>query len=328
MKKSLVALAVLAASGAAMAQSTVSVYGIADLWVGQSKENNLSQTKLDSGGLSGSRFGLKGSEDLGGGLQANFMLEQGFDLDTGELDTAGTAFSRQAWVGLSGGFGEIQVGKVWTALDDVSGATNSGFDSALSATNNVFESTGFDANPANGMRYTTPEFGGFKAAISYSLGEDKTATLDASSKTAVSLQYASGPVTAVLGYQTEEPQGSGASTDYTRLGGAYDLGMVKLLASYGRVKESGADRTSEYQIGADVPLSGAMTLSAGYASSTTDNAAGAKQTERSGYGIALAYTLSKRTMVYAGVRRAEQEDAAGVRTDKDSLYAVGLKHTF
>ena len=186
MKKSLIALAVMAASGAALAQSSVQVYGIVDAWVGserdrwfdhdknQSKLNEPRQTKLGSGGISGSRFGFKGTEDLGGGLKANFLLEQGFDVDTGkggvDADGKPLQFSRQAYVGFSGGFGEVKLGKIWTAYDDISGATNSAFDSKFSATAKVFASGGYNANPNNGLYYATPSFGGFSGALSYALG--------------------------------------------------------------------------------------------------------------------------------------------------------------
>lgn len=78
----------------------------------------VSQWTVESGTVSGSRWGLMGSEDLGGGLKLNFDLEQGFGIDTGN-QTAGQSFSRQAWVGFSGGFGEVRIGKPWTAYDDV-----------------------------------------------------------------------------------------------------------------------------------------------------------------------------------------------------------------
>ena len=144
MKKSLIALAVLAASGAAMAQSSVSLYGVADVWFGSVKDGapgaRTSQTVVESGGVTDSRWGLKGSEDLGGGLKANFLLEQGFNLDSGAFsDTNGdgvadTGFNRQAYVSLSSNsFGEVKLGKVATAYDSVSENTYSAFDSALSA---------------------------------------------------------------------------------------------------------------------------------------------------------------------------------------------------
>lgn len=333
MKKSLIALAVLAASGAAMAQSSVTVYGIADIWFGSSKAglNGVRQTVLESGGVSGSRFGFKGTEDLGGGLKANFLLEQGFSLDTGAAgdspaDGTPDAFSRQAYVGLSGGFGEVKLGKMWTAYDDISGATNSAFDSALAAVNNVFVSNGYAANPKNGLYYATPSFGGFSGAVSYAFGEDKTATLSASNTVAFHAKYENGPIFAGVAYQREKALG-GATDKFTRINGSYDFGPAKLLASYGNAKESTGEKSNEYHIGVDVPLSGALTLSGGYATSKT-KLAGVTNSKRSGYGIALAYGLSKRTTVYTGVHSDTEKDGAGVKTDKNTIYAVGIKHTF
>ena len=329
MKKSLIALAVLAASGAAMAQSSVTVYGIADIWFGSSKAglNGVRQTVLESGGVSGSRFGFKGTEDLGGGLKANFLLEQGFSLDTGAASASTKAFNRQAYVGLSGGFGEVKLGNVYTAYDDISGATNSAFDSVLAAANNVFVSNGYTSNPNNNIYYATPSFGGFSGAVSYGLGENKTATLSASNTTAFHAKYENGPIYAGVAYQRQKPQGSGASDKFTRINGSYDFGVAKLLASYGNVKEDTGEKTNEYHIGVDVPLGGALTLSGGYATSKT-KLAGATQSKRSGYGIALAYGLSKRTTVYTGAHSDTEKDGAGVKTDKNTSYAVGIKHTF
>jgi len=115
MKKTLVALAVLAASGASMAQSTVTLYGIADVQFNIESSDktgtSISQNQIASGGVNGSRFGLKGSEDVGGGLSVNFDFQQGFSIDTGaardEKNNQGVAynnnaFSRASWVGLSG----------------------------------------------------------------------------------------------------------------------------------------------------------------------------------------------------------------------------------
>ncbi len=143
MKKSLIALAVMAASGASFAQS-VTLYGIADVWVGSIKAAGNRTTVLESGGVSGSRWGLKGTEDLGGGLKANFLLEQGFAIDSG---AGGSGFNRQAYVGFSGGFGEVKLGNVYTAYDDISAAANSAFDSALAPQNGVWASTGYTSNP-------------------------------------------------------------------------------------------------------------------------------------------------------------------------------------
>ncbi|MFZ3141113.1 porin [Polaromonas sp.] len=134
MKKSLIAVAVLAASGAAMAQSSVTLYGIVDAWIGSKQTNGvtvvngnqlatteLRQTGVNSGGLSSSRWGLKGSEDLGGGLKAIFALESGINVDTGESSDSKRLFDRQAFVGLTSGFGTVSLGRQNGAYESVRG---------------------------------------------------------------------------------------------------------------------------------------------------------------------------------------------------------------
>ena len=119
MKKTLIALAAVAATGAAFAQSSVTLYGVADVAVGKTNNAGLGLTSdkfqaiasnvLNNGN---SRFGLKGSEDLGGGLKANFNYEGGINIANGAGNTSGgQLFSRAAWVSLSGGFGELRAGR-------------------------------------------------------------------------------------------------------------------------------------------------------------------------------------------------------------------------
>lgn len=356
MKKSLVALAVLAASGASFAQSSVTLYGLADVWFGSVKNElglavaplgtstfgvaggvtgvaagSSTQTKLDSGGVNQSRWGMKGSEDLGGGLKANFVLEQGFALDSGSA-TAGQAFSRYSYVGFSGGFGEVKLGKTGTPYDDVSGASDAVFDSALSPMNHVFASTGYNWNPANTIYYQAPNFGGFSGALSYSLGEDKTATTSATSITSLNLTYGAGPLALQLGYQVEDSvNATPASADakFTRLGGSYNFGVAALKATYGKVNNvgglSGYDAT-DYQLGVDFPVSSALTLSASYAKSDDSKSVGFEQS-RKGYGIAAAYTLSKRTFLYGGYN-SNKATNPGAGDDKLDILAVGVQHKF
>ncbi|APW48494.1 porin [Rhodoferax antarcticus] len=350
MKKSLIALAVLAASGASMAQSSVTLYGVADVWFGSVKSevgpaktdpatnffdksglagSSLRQTVLDSGGVNTSRWGLKGSEDLGGGLKANFLLEQGFEVDTGKAKGENQAFARQSYVGFSGGFGEVKLGKVWTAYDDVSGASNAVFDSALSPMNHVFRSTDYKSNPGSTIYYVTPTFSGFSGAISYSLGEDKTAATSATSTTSLNLSYGAGPVAVQLGYQVESNKTLGkADQKFTRLGGSYDFGMAVAKLTYGHVSNvdnATGDDAKEYQVGVDFPVSAALTVSASYAKSDDSNT-GFEQT-RKGYGIGASYALSKRTFVYGGYT-ANKANNATVGDDKLNILALGVNHKF
>ncbi|WP_394788945.1 porin [Rhodoferax sp.] len=260
MKKSLIALAVLAASGAAMAQSTVTLYGLVDANVGAFKTNavagtavtSLSQTKQDSGGLNGSRWGLKGSEDLGGGLAAIFNVESGFNIDTGASAQGGLLFGRRANVGLAGGFGKLEVGRNSSSYDDISADhaqmaqylfdpsnTNNGNSAAtakgmtpgpVSATvtaaqaqatalgnqqkflNRTFSWIGYNTRFDNSFKYTSPNLAGFTTSVMYSLGEDKTTALSASKTVSANVKYANGPLLVSAGYQSETTASSVTAT--------------------------------------------------------------------------------------------------------------------
>lgn len=377
MKKSLIALAVLAASGASMAQSSVTMYGIADVLFANTKaetaaatgatNTSLSQNVIASGGVNGSRWGIKGSEDLGGGLKANFDFQQGFTIDDGASNTFSTsdgtgalspskgvvktnpfAFARQSWVGVSGGFGAVRLGRTTTPFDDVNGSSNSLFDSAISPVNTggglgVFKSVAYNARPNNTIYYQAPTMSGISGAVSYSLGENKAPGVDAGTVVSLNLTYANGPVAAQLAYQTEQDTGATETVKYTRLGGSYNFGVATAKASYGKAEnfrtslaaqpagaimglsQKGKDAT-EWQLGFDVPVSAAMTVSAGYATSSDNATAGSA--ERKGYGVGASYTLSKRTFLYGGYGSATTSNVAGKNDATNSIFALGMQHRF
>ena len=344
MKKSLIALAVLAASGAAMAQSSVTLYGIADVWVGNVSVDNgttdTSKTSMISGGVSTSVWGMKGSEDIGGGLKVNFQLEQGVNLDDG---TTGTGFNRQAWVGFSGDFGAVKFGTTGTAYDNVQGMSDAVFDSDLAPANTagggVFRTTDTGKKPGNNIHYQAPTFGGFSGAVSYSLDEEVAASgtgvtpvvAAGISYTSFNLTYANGPLAAQLAYQEDDMVGGAEAQESTRLGASYNFGMATAKFMYGQLDNRGfvatAPKTTEWQLGVDVPLSAALTLSASYADSTDDATLTTTEVNRSGYGVALAYSLSKRTTVYGGFKMVTQEQSGFADIDTD-VFAIGVKHTF
>lgn len=186
MKKSLIALAVLATTGTAFAQSTVTLYGRIDTSVGSSKigapATATSTTQMFSGNLTSTRWGLRGSEDLGGGLKAIFGLEQGFDSSAGTQANL-SAFDRQSIVGLSGGFGTVKFGRHDTSFDDIRDLTVSSniFDSGTFATTEgvvgtsgylgVGQLADYGDRASNQIRYESPSFGGFSAGVSYGLGK-------------------------------------------------------------------------------------------------------------------------------------------------------------
>lgn len=343
MKKTLIALAVLVASGVASAQSSVTLYGLADAYVGSvntktttaaGASTSLRKTVVDSGGFGSSRFGLTGGEDLGGGLKAIFTLESGFDLSTGAGGT-NSVFNRQSLVGLSGGFGVLRLGKMWSPYDEVNGVGAGAFNEIFSpANNNVFASNSYNANPSNSINYTTPNISGFSAALSYSFGENKTATVDAGSVISANAQYAGGPITVALSVQNEKSTGASPALKLTKLGAAYDLGVVTLRAGVGMVKNgttglfgAGAyDKAQDVQFGVDVPLGNALAVSAGVASSKITFVGGA-EIKSTGFGVAAKYILSKRTFFYTGLQLAKNK-GAGTLEVKTNVFAAGVQHKF
>ncbi|WP_302172679.1 porin [uncultured Hydrogenophaga sp.] len=352
MKKSLIALAVLAASGAAMAQSSVSVYGLVDVWVGNEKSSTQAGSAGSFGKMGGnegfatSRLGFKGTEDLGGGLKANFQIETSIRADQPQPSSLG---DRQAWVGLSGGFGEVQLGRVWTPYDDTRALINDTFNANFAASFLNWE--GYFDRTSNGIRYNTPSFSGFSAAGAYAFGEDKTATAKASSLTSVSLNYANGPIAAGLAYQVEK-DGAGAGTiyadasslsallagvtdtkrTYTLINGSYDLGVAKLLAGYNTVKATsstavGEATADEWNVGVEVPFGANLSAALGYAKSQVE-LNNADNNETKGFSLAVKYALSKRTFTYVGATSTKQTFTGNANFNKTTQYFAGVSHAF
>lgn len=361
MKKSLIALAVLAASGAAMAQSSVNLYGIVDAHFGSVKSGAagaLAQTKLDSGGLNTNRFGFRGTEDLGGGLSATFNLEQGFSVDSGNAGDSAKAFNRVAIVGLTGSFGTVNFGRNYTAYDNLRGATNTIGNFNYSTTGDVFKMTGMAGQAGspssnngdytntsdNQIYYATPVFSGFSGAIGYGLGENKSTTKGADSILSLHVKYQNGPLLVGFAHQDQDFDVDGGATGkfgaqsgtvagvagkYNLLAGSYNFGPAKLSAGYNTksTKTTSTFKDKEYYLGVDVPL-GATTLYFGYASSTGD-VDGVKTTKASGYSIVAKYDLSKRTSIYGGLKDVDGKNAlTGAKTAEIRQYTVGVRHTF
>ena len=328
MKKSLIAIAALTLAGAAAAQSSLNLYGVADIYVGKAKGVSAA---AGTDGLASSRIGFKGTEDLGGGLKANFNFEQYLNLANGAT-TTGQTFGRQANVGFSGGFGTIKLGRSFTAFDDINGAANSGFDSALSATSPVW--TSYTGSSSAQIYYATPEMAGLSGAIGINL-KGNQATNDI---TSMHLKYSSGPIYVGAAYQQDKSALAGKSVKHTLINGSYDLGMATVKASYRSVKNPftvvGGNKVgdgfitpkaTEYQVGVDYPVNSQLTLSLGHASSETEASNGVKtgkSRKSAAYSLAAGYSLSKRTMLYGGLNVSRTN---GV---KDNLIAAGVNHTF
>ena len=338
MKKSLIALAALATiSGAAMAQSSVSVYGRLDASLGSEKAGASgaaqSQSQMSSGLLSTSRLGFRGTEDLGGGLKAIFQLETTLGVDTGAAFGAG--FDRQSIVGLTGGFGAVKLGRTETAFDDIRDISvgSALWDSEFSPTKIAYvNSVGgvavghvadYSSRSSNQIRYESPNFGGFTGGISYGL--DEQASPVKRDVTAFNLRYRSGPLDVGLGYQEQNHEVSATKREYTTLAGAYDFGAVRVSAGY-NMAEQGTLESNGFVVGANMPM-GPWDFSVGYAYNKSENA-GVDTAKSKGLAFGVTYSLSKRTRVYAAYLNGDAENGAGTEVAERRLYAAGIRHDF
>ncbi len=333
MKKTFIALAVLSSVATfAQAQSSVTLYGRVDAGLASVKTLGVTQTKIDNGGAVGlttSRWGMRGTEDLGGGLKASFKLESRFNVDDGTFNSSTRLFHGESFVALNGGFGTVKVGRLFTAFDDLRAiaVSRSLWDSAFTPTGDAYSVGGdYAARSDNAIRYDSNSFSGFSGAVMYGLGENKTATLSASNQLSLHVKYANGPILVGYGYQKETNVG-GKSTKYNAISGAYDFGVASISAGFNTRNgdDLGTGKDNEYTLGVNVPM-GAINLSAGYANAKTKVANATSK--GSGFGIGATYSLSKRTTLYTGYKTTNVENNVGVRTLENRLLSAGVRHDF
>ncbi len=327
MKKSTLALAALAAltaAGTASAQSSVSIYGRIDASVGSERVDGESTTKLYSGNLTPSRLGFRGTEDLGGGLKANFQLEAALTVDDGTADSL--RFNRASWVGLSGGFGAVRAGLMDSAYKDIydMGVSNNLFDSAFTPTNFAYAGVGnFTSRPSNQVRYDTPLFGGFSGGVSYALDETAGVSNDL---TAVNLRYRAGALDVGLAVQNQKNAVLANDRDYRLLAAAYDFKTVRVSGQYQTAEQANGLEDKEYSVGVTVPL-GAFDVSLGYANGKSE-LSGATSEKGTAYSVGATYALSKRTKLYGAYADGEVKDGTGTITTDRRLFALGVRHDF
>ena len=185
MKKSLAALAVLAAFTSASFAADVTLYGRVDLGLRYTNidrdlpgQDDVSTFEMSSGNYTGSRFGLKGTEDLGNGMKVGFVLENGFDADDGTFDSNGDRmFGREAQVKIMGSFGELGLGRSSILASDAgSYGIGGGFSPFGTGWGDVGSQSllwgaGISSRYDNMLTYVTPEFAGFKVYAQYSFGD-------------------------------------------------------------------------------------------------------------------------------------------------------------
>jgi predicted porin len=336
--KAIAALFAAAACGA-WAQSSVTLQGTADMYVGSMKfAGGERKNQVGSGGMTTSWLGFKGEEDLGGGLKAGFSLGSYMRMNTGALGrfNGDTAYARDANVSLSGAFGTVKLGRSASANFIPSVLANpfggSFVFSPLILHMDVANVPGYtrtiqaDTGWSNQIVYSTPRIaGGLVASLHYQFSDGD----DRKNNVGVDAIYASGPLTLVAFYEQVRLTNPNVTvrdikTKQWMVGGAYDLQAAKLFASYGGSDDlvNKGDGADTWQLGVSVPL-GAGKVLASYAQTGYEPAGGGSDLTRKTLSLGYDHALSKRTDVYTIVMH---DRFTGTRSG--TSFAVGLRHNF
>ncbi len=374
MKKLLIASAALAmVAGTAQAQSSnVTIYGIIDLGVntveatttGAAKES-YSTTGQGKGSLSSNRIGFRGTEDLGGGLRANFMLEYEHGPATGNFEQS----QRETWVELADQkMGSLRLGRT-TGLSHrvIAGNLASGGNNMVGSlayytpvngtaavTTSGSEYSGLDATAANrihgigtnsqvfvnrAITYVSPNVSGFTLSGQYAEDRRNDSTARDADSTRIqgySVGYVAGKLSlsaASLESVTKTDSSTAVKNKVNTIGGNYDFGVVKAYALYAQNKTLNIANTEQSKsdvmsVGLQVPVSAKVNAWVEYGDGETKTTDRATSYDRTGYQVGARYSFSKRTDLYAIY--GEQDAKKASNGDKSELkgYAVGVRHTF
>jgi predicted porin len=331
MKKEIVCGALVAIgcfSSGARAQGSVTLYGIIDTGFQYSNVGGQKTASLVTSSAEPTRWGLTGSEPLGGGAFAIFKLENGFNSVNGTVQQSGTVFGREAWVGLKdSSLGELRIGNNYTVPDITLRRDGIDFNWGTAANNFIFTRL---LRINNSVKYDSPEVAGFSMQATYSLGANGSTTVpDTLGNTvSVGLRYAKRNFTADVDFATQVyspaqviTQGSTTSTgNYSFFLLKYDFGFLVAGATFemhrGGTASGGYNgyatvNSDFYELAARVPINAASNLTFSFGqykdlASSTGNA--------TSYLIRYDYSLSKATMLYAGV--------AGIRNGSDATFSI------
>lgn len=349
MKLSLVSAAVLAAvSVSAQAQSSVTLFGVVDAAVTIGKgggAGSADRTQLTSGGLSTSRIGFRGTEDLGGGMSASFWLEAGISADNGlggststnnqasgttaaAAGTQGLTFTRRSTVSLAGPWGEARLGRdynpqfwslfffdpfgsvgVGVSLAHINayGANPIGAGGPYARGGGV---NGLGVRSSNSIGYLLPSnLGGFYGQAQYFLGENPqtgAATEDDGTGYGLRLGYAAGPLNVAAAYQNTGFAAGDVKT--MNLGASWDFGVVKAMALYNRDRVPTQTDTA-WVVGALVPM-GAGEIRTSYSQLSTKFGATSPRARK--FALGYVHNLSKRTAVYTTVARVRNSGGQSI----------------
>ena len=309
MKKTLAAVAVLGAFAGSAIAAEVTLYGVVDMGLNythvdmdQANVDDVDSFQMKSGQQSGSRWGLKGTEDLGNGLTVGFVLENGFDADDGTEDKSDVMFDRESMLFLEGGFGKLAFGRIGSfnqgqgSFSKIGMLTPFGtsFGDYAAQAGNIFASS---TRYANSIVYETPSFAGFQVTAMYSMGNTDGKGTENESDTdryyGIAATYENGPAAAYLAVDSTNyksygaPNGNDMNDAWTvTLGGSWDFEVVKaylgaqyfdeaLLSNMGGIAksnpytitadlDSGDLKVTGYSVtlGVDAPVAGGKLMAA------------------------------------------------------------------
>ncbi|RYX97685.1 MAG: porin [Comamonadaceae bacterium] len=327
-------------AAAASAQSSVTISGAIDGGIAYMKTERFSQLQTASGSIAASSLVFSGKEDLGGGYYASFLLRSLFVTSTGAI-SGSKLFGSEAKVGLEGPFGRVEAGRLFSPTHQTlvfKAPSQSNFAGAFN-----IAVGGYSPYWDNSVRYTSPVFGGvnFIAQHSTSILDGETPAPNDKNGvgTALAINFVKGPVDlsgVVEMVDTQRLPTVDYSVNRGTLMGTYDFGPVKAHAGYMSEKYAGRGQPLDFNLtilGASMPISPVIKLSAEYGRKKFQNSAGKVDF----IGLGAFYSLSKRTVVYSEIadirnkgvaRQSVYRGIPAVAGEKVSGYTVGIRHSF
>lgn len=328
MKKNLLALAALTlVSGAAFAQSSVTLYGVADVGIGKEAGQKTGMISGEAMNNLSSYIGFRGIEDLGGGLKAGFRLEQLVNMENGATASPNgfvgrgfEAYGRAANLWLEGGFGQFKMGRSETPSHNAVTSWSVMGDANYSSILLRYGSAGRQGRSSSQFSYRTPTFGGFSAEVAFIAKGDH----NNKAKYDLNVIYDNGPISAGIAYNKIQD----AKANYA-LGAKYNFGMFALSAGYYDIRNL-ADQSlptgsyvklAGFSIGGSVNFDNitlAIELQRQRKSEIYSQNVTQKHKKYTEGTVEAKYALSKRTFVYADYLRFANKNN----------YGVGIQHRF
>lgn len=366
MKKSLIVLALLATiAGSAAAQSAVTMYGVLDAGISaetppsSAPSSASNQYSLSSGISTPSRIGFKGSEDFGASLKALFQIEAGIQLNNGQSFDTGTLFNRASWIGLSGDFGTVMLGRQFTpmynavyAIDPFElgmagnagnlmqlGGANLKATTLIGGNNPLLENGGGSMTQNNSMHYLSHVDHGFSLEFNYGLGGQPGNFSDAA-ETGYLINYENGPVHLLLAYDAINAINNGDTFKTTLFGGNINWAEygIPLKTSFGYQTNKGSDLigvgnvdSNNLLLGVRIPLDRHEILFS-YVHLNNRNGSGYQASQ---FALGYTYALSNRTSFYTSVGEIINKNGADFTLGNASnagygvkAFDLGIRHSF